>query len=160
MKRRGRKCSISRLNIILPTIPVSQMVLNAGNYGLTSKDNVPGVGAVAALKCREAKFGAVTSWSSWLAKISLSLTLKVLLAINWWTHLFLSRPHFTSQKHQPVICNSKYSIPERYWCPLKFFHFFPPVLFFLKVETWCGHSEIVLNSFWFAPEVIFTSQMD
>lgn len=53
-----------------------------GNYGKASKDNLPG-GSFAALKCQEAKFGTVTLWSPCLAKISLSLKLKVLFT-NYW----------------------------------------------------------------------------
>lgn len=53
-----------------------------GNYGTTSKDNLPG-GSFATLKCQESKFGTVTLWSPCLAKISLSLKLKELFTINW-----------------------------------------------------------------------------
>lgn len=82
-----------------------------GNYGMTSKDNLPG-GSFATLKCQESKFGTVNLWSPCLAKISLSLKLKGLFTINWRAYLFLSKLHFTLQRHYPVTCNSKYNFRE------------------------------------------------
>lgn len=148
----------------MPQFPWVRWCLMLGNYGKASKDNLPG-GSFTALKCREAKFGSVTLWPSCLAKISLSLKLKVLFTNYWWTFLFFSKTTFTLKRHNPVKYYLKYNFRQSYRMPFNIFSLHSTCSLLLqgrcfKVESWYQYLVIVSNNVWFVSEVIIMPQMD